>query len=271
MPGERFDDRGAHALAVRTERHVRAAVGPPRRQRRRRAAAAARRSSHRRPPRSAPGANPAVRITDSRSMPDTTATCLPLLVIAAVLQLAASPPMNVWPCGLPPASSRVHDCSVISTRAFVIARMPGQHALAEREAELLDFAGCRARGRSGGRGSSASRPGASRPAALAERRREVPFEPERHRQLLRIVAVAAPHDAEHPQPRFAVAAGADSGHAANCTTCHVRRSGRRSRDVPGRRVDVIRSTLVLRSIGLPGHRRTSDVARRTSRDIICFP
>ena len=93
--------------------------------------------------------------------------------------------------------------------------MPGQHTVAERETELLDFAAAVLARRSvdqvleGLPGQQAVGP------AVPERRREVPLEPERHRQLLGIVTVAAAHDAEHPQPRLSVTARADSGHAAN--------------------------------------------------------
>ena len=47
--------------------------------------------------------------------------------------------------------------------------------------------------------------------------REVSFEPERHRDLLGIVPIAAARDPEHPQPRFAMAAGANPMHAWNLT------------------------------------------------------
>ena len=52
-------------------------------------------------------------------------------------------------------------------------------------------------------------------APLAKGGGEIPFEPERHRQFLGIMPIAAAHDPEHAEPRLTVAAGTDSGHGRN--------------------------------------------------------
>jgi hypothetical protein len=59
-------------------------------------------------------------------------------------------------------------------------------------------------------------------AAFTEGGGKIPLEPERHRQFLGIVPIAAAHDPQHPQTRFAVAARSDSGHGRECTMTAAR-------------------------------------------------
>ena len=53
----------------------------------------------------------------------------------------------------------------------------------------------------------------TRRAAVAERRGKVPFEPQRDREVLRIVAIAAPQDAQEAKLRLAVTARMNERHA----------------------------------------------------------
>src|SRR4029453_5533492 len=96
-------------------------------------------------------------------------------------------------------------------------RMIAQDPMAECEAEFFDFArAVLARGAMDeilqrlARRQSVSLP-------LAKRRREVPFESERDREFLRIVAVPMSSQPEHAQARFAVTARPNPVHARNCT------------------------------------------------------
>ena len=206
----------AHALTVRPEGDVRAAVGPP-------------------APRVAP--------TSSRCTP----SCRAVLAAAAAAgersRRCASPSgrrarddrdlpavaghgrrPDLWrrrprmPAPAPCRQSRAASttCSAISTRTRVIARMVLQHALAHRQPELLDLAGAEFARGACTRFLSAS-PGGRPSACRRESGREVSFEPERHGQLLGIVTIAAAHDAQHAKPGFAVAARFNPMHAPNCT------------------------------------------------------
>jgi hypothetical protein len=81
-----------------------------------------------------------------------------------------------------------------------------EHAPAERETEHFDLGtsmlagGVVDEGLEGLPGNETVGP------PFAERGREVALEPDRHRQVAGIVAVATPDDPEHPQARFALAA-----------------------------------------------------------------
>jgi hypothetical protein len=93
--------------------------------------------------------------------------------------------------------------------------MQRQQAIAERDAELFDFAGAVLAGRTVDNVLERLAGGEPFGASLAEGGGEVPFEPERHSQFLGIVPIAAAHDPQHSQARFAVTARSDSWHGGN--------------------------------------------------------
>jgi hypothetical protein len=93
-----------------------------------------------------------------------------------------------------------------------------QHATAERETEHFDLgAGMLACRRvdeclEGLAGYEAVG------SPLAERGREVAFEPDRDRQIAGVVAIAAADDTQHPQAGFALATRTKSRHRGNSST-----------------------------------------------------
>ncbi len=164
-------------------------------------------------------------------MPDTTATCLPLLVTAAVRR-SGVPVVKTCPCGLAAdleAIPRPLGDLDAGLREVLVA---AEEAFAERHPEALD------RGAGmlpGGRMDQALQRFAGQEAGRAsgdEGVREVAFEAAGDGQVAGVVAIAAAHDPEHAQVRLAVAAGTNSKHGRHNNTGpqrQTRSSGRASR------------------------------------------
>ena len=211
VPRKGFDDGRPDALPVRAERYVGAAIRPPSRQ--------------------IPDQQPLQSIGRSVVVGDVGARREPggahdgqatdagddgdLLAVArdgGGLQLGRAPDEGLSlqaSTGMEPSPRLFGDFDPCTRDGAMLL----QDAIAEREAELFDLTGsvltrstvdevfeCLTRREPIG-------------TPLAKRGGEVPFEPERHRQFLRVVPVAAPHDAQHPDPRLAVTARPDSRHS----------------------------------------------------------
>ena len=150
-------------------------------------------------------------------MPDTTATCLPLLRDGGrpalgragredlTLRLAAD--LETVPRPLDDLDPGLRE-----------ARVAAEQAVAERHPEALDLgAGMLPRGRMDEALERFARQEARR-TPVDEGVREVAFEAAGDGQVAGVVAIAAAHDPEHAQVRLAVAAGTDSKHGRHDNT-----------------------------------------------------
>ena len=150
-------------------------------------------------------------MTVSCSIPDTTATCLPLLVTAAVRRsgVAGEEDLSLrLPGNLEPVPRALDDLDAGAREAGV----RGEETVAERHAEALDLG---AGVLPGGGVDEAFQRFAREEAGQSpvdEGLGEIPLETAGDGQIAGIMAIAAPHDPQHAQVGLAVAAGTNTEH-----------------------------------------------------------